>query len=112
HGLGLPEEEAVTSPTFALVHEYECGPQVLVHADLYRLAHPDELFDLGLEDVLGTTAIALIEWGERFVDALAGVALLVRLEGTAGGGRRIAFEAHGDRGRALVSSLIERLAPA
>jgi tRNA threonylcarbamoyl adenosine modification protein YjeE len=112
YGLGLSEDEAVTSPTFALVHEYECGSVTLLHADLYRLAHPDELFDLGLEDVLGTSAIALVEWGERFADALAGVALLIRLESTAGGGRRIAFESKDDRGRALVASLVERLARA
>jgi tRNA threonylcarbamoyladenosine biosynthesis protein TsaE len=109
YALGLPEEEAVTSPTFALVHEYECGPSLLLHADLYRLAHPDELVELGIEDALGATAIALVEWGERFLDALPGAALIVRLEPKGEDGRRIAFEALGDRGGALVSSLVHAL---
>ncbi|MBC7173730.1 MAG: tRNA (adenosine(37)-N6)-threonylcarbamoyltransferase complex ATPase subunit type 1 TsaE, partial [Polyangiaceae bacterium] len=50
YGLGLPEEEPVTSPTFALAHEYPLDP-LLVHADLYRLSHPDELLELGLESL-------------------------------------------------------------
>lgn len=76
--LGVPDEVAITSPTFALVHEYPEATPPLVHADLYRLSDPFELDDLGLRDRLDD-AIVMIEWGERFVDALGDPALIVRL---------------------------------
>ena len=56
----------VTSPTFTLANEYPL-PQggKLVHYDLYRLATPEGVYDLGLEDALESGARLLIEWPER-----------------------------------------------
>ncbi len=58
-----PDEE-VPSPTFTLVQSYDtaCGP--LWHCDLYRLAHPDDVLELGLDEV-AAGGILLIEWPER-----------------------------------------------
>jgi len=55
----------VPSPTFALVETYEArqGPAIW-HFDLYRLAKPEDAYELGLEDALAE-GIALIEWPER-----------------------------------------------
>lgn len=56
----------VTSPTFTLANEYrlpEGGS--LVHFDLYRLASPEGLYDLGLEDALEQGARMVVEWPER-----------------------------------------------
>ena len=65
HGLGAAEAEEVSSPTFTLVHEY--GAQVKVyHVDLYRIEHPEELDTLGLDELLDSQAIVLVEWGEKF----------------------------------------------
>src|SRR5688500_1791946 len=47
--LGVPAAVAVTSPTFALVHELS-GRVPIVHADLYRLEEADELVEIGLRD--------------------------------------------------------------
>jgi tRNA threonylcarbamoyladenosine biosynthesis protein TsaE len=60
-GLGLDPED-VSSPTFALVHEYgpDGRPPVLVHADFYRLAEGAPIGDLGLGDSGG--AILAVEW--------------------------------------------------
>jgi len=63
-GLGIAPGE-VSSPTFALVHEY--GPDgaepVLAHVDLYRLAvRPGSLEELGLRDLRGRGAIVAVEW--------------------------------------------------
>jgi tRNA threonylcarbamoyl adenosine modification protein YjeE len=104
YGLGLDEDEPVTSPTFALAHEYEIGPssRLLVHADLYRLSHADELLEIGLDGVLGTSAIALIEWGERFSASIPGVAVVVTLTVLGETARRIAFRSTSDRGEALL----------
>ncbi|MEZ4374509.1 MAG: tRNA (adenosine(37)-N6)-threonylcarbamoyltransferase complex ATPase subunit type 1 TsaE [Polyangiaceae bacterium] len=76
--LGLPGSEPVTSPTFTLVQEYSLGLRLL-HADLYRLGHPDEVFELGLEDARRDGAALIVEWGRPFVDELGGDALIVQL---------------------------------
>jgi tRNA threonylcarbamoyladenosine biosynthesis protein TsaE len=60
--LGRPED--VPSPTFTLVQTYGEGDTEIWHADLYRLSHPDEVIELGLDDAFGR-AVCLIEWPER-----------------------------------------------
>ncbi|MFN4154272.1 MAG: tRNA (adenosine(37)-N6)-threonylcarbamoyltransferase complex ATPase subunit type 1 TsaE [Paracoccaceae bacterium] len=60
----LGRMEDVPSPTFTLVQTYEYPAGEIWHADLYRLSHPDEVLELGLEDAFAT-AICLVEWPER-----------------------------------------------
>ena len=56
----------VTSPTFTLIHEYR-GPEAnLYHIDLYRIDTPRQLETLGLDDLISSNSILLIEWGEKF----------------------------------------------
>jgi tRNA threonylcarbamoyladenosine biosynthesis protein TsaE len=76
---GLGVTEAVVSPTFTLAREYE-GRLPLVHADLYRLDHGDEIADLGLDDF--DRGVAVVEWGDR-ATALFGEALEIHLSMTA-----------------------------
>jgi tRNA threonylcarbamoyladenosine biosynthesis protein TsaE len=71
--------EAVTSPTFNLVHTYVGAEHTVHHVDLYRLERTGELEDLGLAELLDSGGVMLVEWGEVVGDAL-GDALLVRLE--------------------------------
>jgi tRNA threonylcarbamoyladenosine biosynthesis protein TsaE len=53
----------VTSPTFTLVHTYDLKIPVY-HYDLYRLKHPEEVYELGFEESL-MAGISLIEWPEK-----------------------------------------------
>lgn len=65
-------DRAVTSPTFTLANEYRLpGGGRLVHFDLYRLASPEGLYDLGLEDALERGARMVVEWPERAWAVLA-----------------------------------------
>lgn len=65
--LGVPESERVTSPTFALVCEYETPRGDLLHADLHRLRGPNlakEVSRLGLRERRVEGAILIVEWAE------------------------------------------------
>lgn len=91
HALGV--SGSVTSPTFALVHEYPTTRGPLVHADLYRLRGPGlaaEVARLGLRERRREGAILLVEWGEDAVDALGGEPSLVVSLAIAGERERVA----------------------
>ncbi|HEY9225287.1 MAG TPA: tRNA (adenosine(37)-N6)-threonylcarbamoyltransferase complex ATPase subunit type 1 TsaE [Gemmatimonadaceae bacterium] len=62
-GYGVTEE--VTSPTFALVHQYAAPRSPVFHLDLYRLNNPDELTNLAWDEIMSEDALVLIEWPER-----------------------------------------------
>ncbi len=77
---GLGVTEPVTSPTFALVHEYAGTRARVVHCDLYRLAGVREAATLGLDDLLAEPdVIVLVEWPERAGPLLDGPTLDLRL---------------------------------
>lgn len=60
----LGEGTEVPSPTFTLVQTYPDGDLEIVHADLYRISHPDDVMELGLDEAM-EKGIALVEWPER-----------------------------------------------
>jgi tRNA threonylcarbamoyladenosine biosynthesis protein TsaE len=57
----LGHEGEVPSPSFAIVQPYDALPLPLWHVDLYRIAHPSELDELGLDSVLGD-GVLVVEW--------------------------------------------------
>lgn len=70
--LGGGKEQEVTSPTFALVHQYIGRRGPIYHLDLYRLETERELATLGLEEMLSEPdTLLLVEWGERFASVVA-----------------------------------------
>ncbi|MBN8533245.1 MAG: tRNA (adenosine(37)-N6)-threonylcarbamoyltransferase complex ATPase subunit type 1 TsaE [Rhizobiales bacterium] len=93
--LSDPQAE-VPSPTYTLLQTYE-GPRFnIVHADLYRIADPAELAELGWEDA-AENALVLVEWAERAGDILATDRLEVELAttGPTGAGRRLTLSGYG-----------------
>ncbi|MEZ4294079.1 MAG: tRNA (adenosine(37)-N6)-threonylcarbamoyltransferase complex ATPase subunit type 1 TsaE [Polyangiaceae bacterium] len=100
--LGVPSSTRVTSPTFTLVHEYEARLSIR-HADAYRIGDEDELAGLGLRDARGEGAVLLVEWGEPFVSALGGDALVLDFE--AAPSRAVSVRATGPRSAAIEEAL-------
>jgi tRNA threonylcarbamoyladenosine biosynthesis protein TsaE len=74
----LGETEDVPSPTFTLVQVYDDKGTEIWHADLYRLTHPDEVWELGLDQAFDT-AICLVEWPDRLGRHLPPDALRLQL---------------------------------
>ncbi len=71
--------ENVSSPTFAIVNEYN-GKLKFYHFDFYRIKNSEELFNIGFNDYLNDTeAITLIEWGELLPEALPRKRLEIRI---------------------------------
>lgn len=91
-GLGYGEE--VPSPTFAIVQPYE-PPDTRIpvaHVDLYRIDDPEEIPELGLEEVLVDGAM-IVEWPDRMPDGFWNDALNLALEITVEGNRRLTWTA-------------------
>lgn len=110
-GLGVSEEEPITSPTFALLHQYR-GRLPIVHADLYRLGNQAELQELGLDELLEEGAVLLVEWGRWFPAIAERAVLWVELELASEHGRRVRLRSTGPRGDAIISAVANRLAEA
>jgi tRNA threonylcarbamoyladenosine biosynthesis protein TsaE len=85
----LGVDGAVTSPTFALVKEYDTARMPVVHVDVYRLDSLNELYDLGLEEILDERAVVLVEWGDRVAQVMPRERLLVRLDAGASTEERV-----------------------
>ena len=85
---GLEVTGTVTSPTYALVHEYHADDVPVFHLDLYRLSGPHELANLGFDDILGAGGIVLVEWPERAGDTLPRERVDITLEHVAGDASR------------------------
>lgn len=62
-GYGVKDE--ITSPTYALVHQYASERSPVFHIDLYRLDSAEQLTNLGWDDILGSHSLVLVEWPER-----------------------------------------------
>lgn len=63
-GLGLGVDDYITSPTFALINEYE-GRVPVYHFDVYRLENVEELYDLGFDEYFYGKGVSIVEWGNK-----------------------------------------------
>lgn len=106
---GLEVTEPVTSPTFniLLVHE---GTLPLYHFDLYRLDDARQLDDLDYYGVTESDGVSVVEWGDRFPEAMPDDVLLVRLRIAGDTQRNLEVEGVGARACALAREWLDRVA--
>lgn len=62
--LGVDEKQ-MSSPTFAIVNEYQGDSSKIFHFDLYRLKHLGELLDIGFDEYISSGNYCFIEWPEQ-----------------------------------------------
>ena len=87
----LGVEDVITSPTFAIVNEYEAHDQSIFHFDFYRIKRLEEVYDMGYEDYFYSGALCFIEWPELIEDLLPEDAVKVTITENADGTRSVTF---------------------
>ncbi len=86
--------EPVSSPTYAIVNEYQGKSEKIFHFDFYRIKNEDEAFDIGFEEYLYSGATCLIEWPEKISGLLPSHFIKVKIEIGDNQERMFAFEKH------------------
>ena len=87
----LGVEDVITSPTFAIVNEYDAHGTSIFHFDFYRIKRLEEVYDMGYEDYFYSGALCFIEWPELIEDLLPDDAVKVNIEVNADGTRSVTF---------------------
>ena len=102
-GLDIPRE-AVNSPTFVLIHEYE-GRLPVYHFDTYRLGDIDEFLELGADEYMSGDGVCFIEWADRMEEVLPKDRLTITFEITGELTRRLTLAAGGRVSQSVLQSL-------
>ena len=77
-GLGI--EGPVASPTFTILMEYDDGRLPLHHFDVYRIADPMELDEIGFDECVYSDGVTLIEWADLIIEELPKNTIFVKIE--------------------------------
>ncbi|MBP2655752.1 MAG: tsaE [Firmicutes bacterium] len=88
-GMGITDD--VTSPTFTILQVYDNGRIPFYHFDLYRLDTSRELENIGFEEYVGTDGVAVIEWADKFVEAMPENCLWIEINLGQGENERIIY---------------------
>jgi tRNA threonylcarbamoyladenosine biosynthesis protein TsaE len=106
--LALGVQESITSPTFNILLEHKTAKGIaLRHFDLYRLEDERELEDIDYFGLLEDDAISIVEWGDKFPEALPLDCLIIDFELQDDSVRALHLTAFGSHGVQLLSDLVE-----
>ena len=87
------KEDAVSSPTFAIVNEYRSAAgESVYHFDFYRIERMVEALDIGLYDYLDSGSLCLMEWPENIEELLPEETLRVHISVAPDGSRTLSWE--------------------
>ena len=89
----LGVDDVITSPTFAIVNEYQSATtgDSIYHFDFYRIKKLEEVYDMGYEDYFYSGSLCFLEWPELIDDLLPEDATKDTIEATEEGGRIVKF---------------------
>ena len=76
----LGAKDSVTSPTFAIVNQYEGTEHTIYHFDMDRIERVEEALDFGSEEYLSSGDLCLVEWPEKIEPLLPDDTMVVRIE--------------------------------
>lgn len=76
-GLGI--REIVNSPTFTILQSYEGGWLTMHHFDVYRIADPEEMEEIGYEEFFYGDGVCLVEWADQIADLIPDDAVRIRI---------------------------------
>ena len=77
---GLAIEETISSPTFTIIQEYEDGRLPFYHFDVYRIADPEEMDEIGFEDYVYGDGVCLIEWANLIEELIPDFTKVIIIE--------------------------------
>ena len=107
-GLGISPETVITSPSFALMNEYE-GRLPLFHMDAYRLEEFSAFLATGLEEYFYEEGVVAMEWADRWPEILPDTRITVSITVLEEGSRHITFSGSNPRSIHLLKKLEEKL---
>jgi len=93
-GLGVSSSRVVTSPTFALINEYN-GKLPIYHFDAYRLNSVKEMYDLDCDGIFSGDGVSIVEWADKVAECLPADILRIEIEYAGGTQRRINISSSG-----------------
>jgi tRNA threonylcarbamoyladenosine biosynthesis protein TsaE len=107
YGLGVGAGMVITSPSFALVNEYQ-GRVTLFHMDVYRLETLAEVLSAGLEEYLHSGGVVVLEWANRWPEILPEHAITVELLIIDDHSRKITLTGRSSRAAEILGALQKR----
>ncbi|MGI6655568.1 MAG: tRNA (adenosine(37)-N6)-threonylcarbamoyltransferase complex ATPase subunit type 1 TsaE [Desulfobulbus sp.] len=107
--LGVGDDQYVSSPSFALLHEYR-GRLPIRHFDLYRLHDEDDVEAAGLAEYLEHQGLSLIEWPDRLGTLTPDIRLDLSLSPRDGDARLVTLQGEGGSWPERLRALADRLA--
>jgi len=105
-GIGVKRAHRITSPSFALIHEYQ-GKLPFYHIDLFRLGAEEEAEELGLEEYFGRGGVTAIEWADKIPNLLPKELLRIEFLYLGEHARSIRLIGRGTRYEELVKTVSE-----
>lgn len=107
-GLEVPEAYYVTSPTYTIMNEFP-GRLRLFHVDLYRLTTPDEMEEIGLDELFSGTEVIAVEWPERLPHRFFGNHISVSFTVSGDDVREIILIPYGQAAADLIGKIKNRM---
>lgn len=105
-GIGWGAREAVTSPTYNLVHQHSRAADStrFYHLDCYRLSGAGDAASIDADDIFAGDSIAVVEWWQHIAEVIPDDRLVVALKELDDMRRNLIFTPQGERARALLAA--------